>query len=169
MKRERKNKNTETQPDKTRQKTKNVTEKFISRKTKIIWLVIISLLTLVSYYPSLDNEITSWDDEFYLNTNPYLKDLSFENIKTLFDFDTYYMGNYHPLAMVSLSVDYAIGGEDANGNIKPFMFHFTNILLHLLISLSVFWFVYALLKKFNLAVLAALLFGVHSLHVESVA
>ena len=167
MKRERKN--TETQTSKTRQKTKKIAEKTVSGKTKILWLVIVSLLTLVSYYPSLDNEITSWDDEFYLNTNPYLKDLSFDNIKTLFDFDTYYMGNYHPLAMVSLSVDYAIGGEDANGNINPFMFHFTNLLLHLLISLSVFWFVYALLKKFNLAVLAALLFGVHSLHVESVA
>ena len=141
----------------------------VSRKTKIIWLFIISVLTLISYYPAFDNEITSWDDEFYLNDNPYLKDLSFENIKTLFDTDTYYMGNYHPLAMISLSVDYAIGGEDAEGNINPFMFHFTNILLHLLISLSVFWFVFALLKRFNIAVFAALLFGVHTLHTESVA
>lgn len=141
----------------------------ISGKTKFFWLFIISFLTLVSYFSAFNNEITSWDDEFYLNTNPYLKDLSFETVKTLFDTDTYYMGNYHPLSMISLSVDYAIGGEDAEGNINPFMFHFTNIILHLLVSLSVFWFVYLLLKKFNTAVFAAMLFGVHTLHVESVA
>ncbi len=168
MKRERK-KQTETESLRQNPKTKRFARPNISKKTKILWLAFISLITLISYYPAFDNEITSWDDEFYLNTNPYLKDLSFENIKTLFNTDTYYMGNYHPLAMISLSADYAIGGEDANGNIKPFMFHFTNIILHLLVSLAVFWFVYVLLKKFNVAVFAALLFAVHTLHVESVA
>jgi len=168
MKRERKK---QEESKKIRQKEKSTVSKQseISKKTKYLWLLLISFVTLISYYPSFDNEISSWDDEFYLNTNPYLKDLSFKNIKTLFDTDTYYMGNYHPLAMISLSVDYAIGGEDASENINPFMYHFTNILLHLLVSLSVFWFVLGLFKKFNLAVLAALLFGVHTLHVESVA
>ncbi len=171
MKRERKKQpgKAAEQQDKKFLKTKKIAHPKVSIKTKILWLVIISSVTFISYYPSLDNEITSWDDEFYLNTNPYLIDLSFENIKTLFNTDTYYMGNYHPLAMVSLSVDYAIGGEDSDGNINPFMYHFTNLLLHLLITLSVFWFVYILLKKFNIAVIAALLFGVHTLHVESVA
>lgn len=171
MKRERKKQteNNREQQGKKFVKSKEFAQSKVSKKTKLLWLIILSLVTLGSYYPSLDNKITSWDDEFYLNTNPYLKDLSFENIKTLFDTDTYYMGNYHPLSMISLSVDYAIGGEDAKGNINPFMYHFTNILLHLLISLSIFWFVYLLLKKFNIAVLAALLFGVHTLHVESVA
>ncbi len=150
-------------------KSKNFVQTEISDRTKILWLVIIAGITAISYFSSLDNEITSWDDEFYLNTNPYLKDLSFETVKTLFDTDTYYMGNYHPLAMISLSVDYAIGGENADGNINPFIFHFTNLLLHILITLSVFWFVFALLKRFNIAVIAALLFGVHTLHVESVA
>ncbi len=171
MKRERKKapNNITLKGDKTTLKTKKITIKSVSSKTKTFWLFIIILVTFVSYYPALDNEITSWDDEFYLNTNPYLKDLSFETLKTLFNPDTYYMGNYHPLSMISLSIDYAIGGEDADGNINPFMFHFTNILLHILISLSVFWFISLLFKKFNLAVVAALIFAVHTLHVESVA
>ena len=141
----------------------------VQKKTKILWLFIIAAITLTAYYPAFDNEITSWDDEFYIDDNPYLKDLSGETLSKLFDFETYYMGNYHPLAMVSLSVDYMIGGEDDDGNINPFIFHFTNIILHILVSLLVFWFVLALFKNFNIAVIAALLFGVHTLHVESVA
>ncbi|MCD4795104.1 MAG: tetratricopeptide repeat protein [Bacteroidales bacterium] len=149
-------------------KRANIPVQEVSKKTKLLWLFIITTVTLIAYYPAFDNEITSWDDEFYINENPYLKDLSGENVSKLFDFDTYYMGNYHPLAMISLSIDYAIGGEDENGNINPFIFHFTNIILHILVSLLVFWFVLALLKNFNIAVIAGLLFGVHTLHVESV-
>ena len=141
----------------------------VSKKTKLLWLFIITVVTLIAYYPAFDNEITSWDDEFYINDNPYLKDLSGDAVSKLFDFDTYYMGNYHPLAMISLSIDYAVGGEDSEGNINPFMFHFTNIILHILVSLLVFWFVFILLKNFNVAVIVGLLFGVHTLHVESVA
>ncbi len=168
MKRERKKQTNKIEAKETLKTQKQDFSK-ISKKTKILLLVLISLVTVISYYPSLDNEITSWDDEFYLNTNPYLKDISLETVKTLFNPETYYMGNYHPLAMISLSVDYAIGGEDADGNINPFLFHFTNLLLHLLISLSVFWFIYLLFKKINLAGIAALIFAVHTLHVESVA
>jgi tetratricopeptide (TPR) repeat protein len=140
----------------------------ISTKTKALWLLIIVTLTVTAYYPAYDNEITSWDDEFYINNNPYLE-LNKENVFELFRFDTSYMGNYHPLSMISLSIDYAIGGTDEDGNIKPFMFLFTNILLHIFVSLFVFWFILALLKNFQIAVISALLFAVHTLHVESVA
>ncbi|MCF6367021.1 MAG: tetratricopeptide repeat protein [Bacteroidales bacterium] len=150
-------------------KKENLINQSSGNKSTFLWLFLIVVLTTVAYYPTFDNEITSWDDEFYLNDNPYLKDLSAESIKTLFKTDTYYMGNYHPLSMVSLSIDYAIGGEDKNGNINPFLYHLTNLVLHILVSLFVFWFVLLLLKNFNIAVIAALLFGVHTIHVESVA
>ncbi len=171
MKRERKKTNKE---QSMRQTGKSVQSKVPAQpdsgaKQKLLWLFAIALITFVAYFSSLDNEITSWDDEFYLNKNPYLKDISFEKVKTLFKTDTYYMGNYHPLAMISLSVDYAIGGEDSTGNIKPFMFHLTNLLLHIAISLCVFQFIFLLFKNLRLAGFAALLFGVHTLHVESVA
>jgi tetratricopeptide (TPR) repeat protein len=141
----------------------------ITTKVKLLWISILAGVTLIAYIPAFNNQITSWDDEFYVNTNPYLKDLSFKTIGELFKTDTYYMGNYHPLSMLSLSIDYALGGEDENGNIHPFMFHFTNILLHILISVLVFITLLALFKKLNLAIIAGLLFGLHALHVESVA
>ncbi len=146
---------------------KTVVEK-ISRKTLLLWLTIISVFTIVAYYPSFDNEITNWDDDRYITENPYLKDFTAQNIKDIFNKKSY-MGNYHPLAMLSLTIDYQLGGMDENGEIDPFIYHFTNIILHLLVTLLVFWFVWLLFNNFNIAVIAGLLFGVHTLHVESVA
>ena len=140
-----------------------------SKKGIILSVLVISILTFIAYFPSFNNEITSWDDEFYVNTNPYLKTLDSETIKTLFNTDTYFMGNYHPLSMISLSADYAIAGRGENGEINPLIFHITNFILHVLVSLLVFFFVLLLLKNLNIALLSALLFGVHTLHVESVA
>ncbi len=174
MKRERKNSNIESKTSEnkkisTKQTQSLSADNFVSKKKIILSILAISILTIISYFPTFDNEITSWDDEFYINTNPYLKSLDTENIKTLFNTETYYMGNYHPLTMVSLSIDYAIGGENEKGEINSFMFHLTNLILHILVSIFVFLFVLLLLKNFNIALISALLFGVHTLHVESVA
>jgi len=179
MKRERRKPNTSNSNQQTRVDNKRIHKSsksrfsdngsFFSKKLIFLSILIISILSFISYYSIFDNEITSWDDEFYINTNPYLKTLDAETISELFKTDTYYMGNYHPLSMISLSIDYAISGEDENGNINSFMFHLTNLILHILTSLLVFWFVLLLLKNFNLALLSALFFGVHAIHVESVA
>ena len=166
MKRERKKDNKTSVISNNKKQTE---DKQVSKKTISLSILLIAILTLISYFPTFNNEITSWDDEFYINTNPYLKSLDVENIKTLFNTETSFMGNYHPLSMISLSVDYAIGGEDKNGNINPFMFHLTNLILHLLISILVFFFTLLLLKNFNVALITAILFSVHTLHVESVA
>ncbi len=149
-------------------KTKKTVVKKISRNTVLLWLAVITIITIVAYYPSFDNEITNWDDDRYITDNPYLKDFSVQNIKDIFN-EKSYMGNYHPLAMLSLTIDYQLGGLDENGEIDPFIYHFTNIILHLLVTLLVFWFVWLLFNNFNIAVIVGLLFGVHTLHVESVA
>jgi protein O-mannosyl-transferase len=137
-------------------------------KRHLLFLLIIAVLSFISYYPSFNGELTNWDDNRYLTENPYLKSLSSENIKAIF-YEESYMGNYHPLTMLSLAVDYQIGGEDADGNINPEIYHIVNFLLHLITTFLVFFFVLALLKNSNVAFAAALLFGVHTLHVESVA
>ena len=129
--------------------------------------VIIIVLTVLAYIPAFKAELTNWDDKNYVLENPTLKEITPENLKTIFT--SYYMGNYHPLAMLSLSLDYKIGGENKEGEINAWIYHFTNILLHIINSLLVFWLVYLLIKRFDVAFFAALLFGVNTLHVESVA
>jgi len=139
----------------------------ISPNKIILWVVLISIATLFAYSSSFKNEITNWDDDNYIVKNPWLKEISGENMKSIFT--EYYMGNYHPLAMLSLTIDYQIGGVDKKGEIEPWIYHFTNFFLHLLNTLLVFWLAYLLLGRFEIAVLTGFLFGLSTLHVESVA
>ncbi|MCX6251086.1 MAG: tetratricopeptide repeat protein [Bacteroidetes bacterium] len=124
------------------------------------WLIAGLLLTLIVYFPSLTNGITNWDDYEYVN-NPYLKNLSLAGIVKIFS--VYFEGNYHPLTLLSLGVDHLIGGD------SPFIFHFSNLLLHLVNTFLVFLLVKRLTQNNLLAALTFMIFGVHTLHVESVA
>jgi tetratricopeptide (TPR) repeat protein len=124
------------------------------------WLLGGILLIVIVYIPSLFNGASVWDDTEYLN-NPYVKDLSLKGIVNIFS--VYFAGNYHPLTLLSLGIDRILGGG------SPFMFHFTNLLLHLLNSFLVFLLVKRLTQNNILALLTFVLFGVHTLHVESVA
>jgi len=72
-------------------------------------------------------------------------------------------GNYHPLTMASLAVDYRFWKLDPRG------YHITNIVLHVLLTLAVFWFVYILTTSNAMSAITALFVGIHPLHVESVA
>ncbi len=124
------------------------------------WLIAGLILTLIVYLPSFTNGITNWDDNQYL-TNPYVINLSFAGI--LKTFSVYFAGNYHPLTLLSLGIDHLIGGN------SPFMYHFTNLFLHLVNTFLVFLLVKRLTQNNLLAILTFILFGVHTLHVESVA
>lgn len=129
-------------------------------QSKFFWSGVIAVVTLIIFFPSLLNNLTNWDDRVYVNENNYIQTLSWENIKWIFS--NSYMGNYHPLTMISLAIDYQIG------KLNPFTFHFTNLVLHIGNAVLVFLFILALTGKINLSVIAGLLFGVHTLHVESV-
>jgi tetratricopeptide (TPR) repeat protein len=124
-------------------------------------MAVIAVATFVAYLPALRGNFTNWDDMIYVGANPYIQSLSAKNLAAIFSEN--YMGNYHPLAMLSLSIDYQINKFD------PFVFHLTNLLIHIINSLLVLVVIKRLTGKIQIAVIAALLFGVHSLHVESVA
>lgn len=136
-------------------------------KTAIVALLAILLLTLLAYFPSLQNDFTNWDDDVYVLENPVIVNLSFENIKQMFK-ETIAI-NYHPITLLSLAIDYQLH------QINPFGYHLTNLLLHLFNTCFVFWFVFLITKlkevnsKIMVAGISALLFAIHPLHVESVA
>ncbi|MBM4175737.1 MAG: tetratricopeptide repeat protein [Ignavibacteria bacterium] len=134
---------------------------FFTLKKNWYWLAAIIILTFIAYLPALQNGFTNWDDGQYVVQNSKITNLSFENIENIFS--TYSMGNYHPLTILSFAVDYSIGQLD------PFVYHLSNILLHLLNTLLVFIFVFYLFENLQLAIVTSIIFGVHPLHVESVA
>ena len=70
---------------------------------------------------------------------------------------------YAPVTMISYALDYKIGELDAT------TYHCTNLILHLLNVSLVFYLLYLLTGQRAIAVISALFFGIHPLHVESVA
>lgn len=139
----------------------NISKNILNKLKFILPLVIILIITFISYSPVLNNSLTNYDDHRYILENNHIKQITINSV--LKTFSTYFDGHYHPLTLLSLSIDYYFGGTDA------FQYHLTNIILHLINSLLVFWFVFLLLKRKNIALFVSLLFGINTMGVESVA
>ncbi len=141
-----------------------------------VWIaiVLVAIASLVAYSSAFDNQLTNWDDNFYVNDNPVIRDLSGKTVSEIFFSKNkevrYHMGNYHPLAMLSLNIDYQIGKiVTGKEEIVSWPYISTNVVFHVLNTLLVFLLIYLLWGRVDFALIAALLFGVHAIHVESVA
>ncbi len=130
------------------------------------WILLSALfvlaLTTVSFSNALRNDFTNWDDQDYVTENPLIRILSFQRVKNvLFSFRLH---NYHPLTLLSFALEYRFF------RLNPFVYHLDNLILHLFNTALVFWLLYLLTGKKPLAAfVGSLLFGIHPLHVESVA
>lgn len=127
----------------------------------MILLVCVIAVTFFAFSPSLKNGFTNWDDQVYVTGSPFIKDISFQSIKEIFTSE--YSSNYIPLTIISYSLEYKFFGSD------PRAYHATNLLLHLLNCALVFWLVFLISGKNSVSFIAALLFGIHPMHVEPVA
>lgn len=155
-------------------KADTVSEKQVQQnKPKLLqWIAVILLATLIAYLPifSGEKEFTNWDDDGYVTDQPLIKELNSENLNILFKPSTAVILNYHPLTMISLAIDYRRGYDEDTNTLSIAPFATTSIILHLLNTTLVFIFLYRLgRKRIWLAAIAALLFGIHPMHVESVA
>jgi len=123
------------------------------------WLVILVLLiTLFAYLPVFNAGFVQWDDKLYIQDNGLIRNIDLKKL-----FSTFEQGNYHPLTMLVYSIEYQLWELNATG------YHVVNLLLHLLNTLLVFFVVRKISSRQEVALVASLLFGVHPIHVESVA
>jgi protein O-mannosyl-transferase len=139
---------------------------FYKKPGQLAVVVSVLAVTFICFSPALTNKkhFTNWDDTAYVLNEPLIHKLSAENIKALFNPSNAVMGNYHPVTMFSLAINYHFS------NIKARPYALTNILIHILNTLLVFIFLYTLTeKKFVAGAIGALWFGIHPMHVESVA
>ena len=133
-----------------------------SGKNKHYWLLLPLLLTFILYLPSLKNDfVPNWDDGGYVLEYEPIQSIDPENIKEIFT--SFYKGNYHPLTTTMYAAVYAIDGDNA------FLFHLLNLILHCANVWLVFLLIRGIFKKQALAFWVALIFGIHPMHVESVA
>jgi len=124
-----------------------------------LWLLGVLAVTFVAYLPSLRNGFINWDDNFYVTANPVMAHPTLHGLLT-----QNLGGNFHPLTMASLALNYMISGMNAGS------YHWLNLLFHLANTVLVFFFVRKLSGGRLWASLAsALFFGIHPTHVESVA
>ncbi|MCC6814973.1 MAG: tetratricopeptide repeat protein [Saprospiraceae bacterium] len=131
-------------------------------KFSLISIIIVIAITTFVFVPSLNNGFVNWDDDRNVYENKTLEGplntKQFTNI-----FTTPVIGNYNPLSIASFAVEKHFFG------MNPKAMHTTNLLLHLFCV----WMVYLIFLRLGLnslyAALAALLFGIHPLRVESVA
>lgn len=147
-----------------------------------IGAIFIFALTFVVYTPALKNEFVNRDDGKYVYENYNIQYLNTQSLYWMFT--SFHASNWHPLTWLSHAIDYAFWGLNPSGH------HLTNIILHGLNTVLVFLLVIQLMlraKEVNktpspskaslsfsaqvliVASVTALLFGLHPLHVESVA
>jgi tetratricopeptide (TPR) repeat protein len=105
--------------------------------------------------------IYNWDDNINVTNNTHIRDLSKHGIKELFDPAS---DIAEPrLTLLTFAVEYHFF------TLNPEPYHMHNILLHLLNILLVFLFAAKIFKRKGHALLVAMMFAIHPLHVESVA
>jgi hypothetical protein len=122
-------------------------------------LLSVAVITALCLFPLLGNGFTNWDDHYYVVNNSLLRGPDWIGILT-----RPVVSNYHPLTVLSLAANYAISGT------APWSYLLVNLFLHLANTVLVFWFAWLLSnKKTWVPLFTALLFGIHPMHVESVA
>jgi Flp pilus assembly protein TadD len=125
-------------------------------------LLCLSALIIGSFWQVTNSEFVNFDDTDYVTENFNVQQgVSFGSVK--WALTTNHAGNWHPLTWVSHMVDCSLYGLKAPGH------HLTNLILHLASTLILFLFLKEMTGSFWRSAFVAALFGLHPMHVESVA
>jgi len=138
--------------------------KLSAKFQSVIFIALIVILGLLVYFNSLGGAFI-WDDAGLIKGNLYIR--SWSNLPKIFTSNIWAgIGEnstvFRPLQIVTYLADYSIWNLDPRG------YHLTNILLHILAALSLYWFINLLFKQRVLALFSSLLFVCHPVHVEAV-
>ncbi len=114
------------------------------------------------FWPVLRNGFVGYDDEEYVTRNPRVNTgLSREN--ALWALTAAHSNNWHPLTWMSHQLDCTIFGLNPAGH------HAVNLAFHAVNTALLFLWLHAMTGSLGPGAWAALIFGLHPLHVESVA
>ncbi len=133
----------------------------------------VAVLTFATFFPALFSEFVNWDDDVMLVDNPHYRGLGWAQLRWMFA--TFHSGHYQPLSWITLGLDYLIWGDN------PFGYHLTSLILHV-INAAIFYFLCRLILTIAFksphqetswaldvsAAVAAIVFALHPLRVESV-
>ncbi len=138
--------------------------------TLVLFALFAGAAAFLVYIPSFGNGFVTWDDTTYIVGNEHIRSMDWGFFR--WAFTSTVSSNYHPLTMISLALEYSGFGLNAKG------YHIGNAAWHAVDTALLFILVARLLgraknalsthRAITAALIAALLFAVHPLHVESV-
>jgi tetratricopeptide (TPR) repeat protein len=122
----------------------------------------IVLCVLVTFLEVRHFEFLNYDDPDYVVGNGRVRaGLTYEN--ALWSLTAIRGGNWHPVTWASHMLDVEVYGLNPGGH------HLTNLIIHALNSLLLFLLLRAMTGRMWVSAFTALMFGVHPMHVQSVA
>jgi len=131
-------------------------------KQKLIIFIILTVLTLSVYWQVHRYDFINYDDPVYITENHQVQSgITTDGFR--WAFTTKYFGLWNPLVWLSFMVDHQLYGLKAGG------YHVTNLILHLLSTLLLFWLFHRMTGAVWRSAFVAAFFALHPLHVESVA
>ncbi|HYV26833.1 MAG TPA: tetratricopeptide repeat protein, partial [Candidatus Eisenbacteria bacterium] len=124
--------------------------------------IVLACAVFASFLPVFKNDFVNYDDPDYVTSNSHVTSgLKWENVK--WAFTAGHASNWHPLTWLSHMLDCELYGEKAMGP------HATSLLLHAANTVLLFLLLRRMTGTHFRSALVAALFGLHPLHVESVA
>lgn len=135
----------------------------MERRTPQHLAVLLLAFAIVCVYGQVvRHDFVRFDDNRYVTDNyRVLEGISWEGV--VWAFTTTHASNWHPLTWLSHMADVQLFGPDPGGH------HVTNVVLHVLSTMLLFLALLRLTGGFWQSGFVAALFGLHPLHVESVA
>ncbi len=133
-------------------------------RQKIFIYIILSLVTLAVFWQVNHYDFIDFDDHIYVKENTQVTSgITLDGLRWAFSPDSAKQtGLWHPLTWLSLMLDYHLFGLNAG------LFHMTNLLLHIMSTLLLFWLFNRMNGSVHQSAFIASFFAIHPLHVESV-
>ncbi len=131
------------------------------QRQKFLFSILLVVATVVLYYPADGHPFVNFDDNLYVTENVHVTSgLHWETVK--WAFTTFDEGNWHPLTWLSHAADYQYYGLNPAGH------HDTNLFLHALNVVLLFWVLQQATGYVGRSAMAAALFALHPINVETV-
>ncbi len=133
-----------------------------ARTRSALLCLLLAAIVFAVFLPALHNNFVGYDDPDYVLNNPHVN-TGLTPANARWAFTAVHANNWHPLTWLSHQVDVSLYGLAPRGH------HLTSLLFHVANTLLLFLWLTGLTGRQIPSAFVALAFGLHPLHVESVA
>jgi protein O-mannosyl-transferase len=129
---------------------------------KLMFALLLVVVTLAVYNPIARNGFVKFDDDRYVTNNPHVQ-AGLRWTTVTWALTTFDLANWHPLTWASYALDYQLF------RLNPAGYHYINLLFHVADALLLFLILQWFTGYTARSLMVAALFALHPLNVESVA